>query len=851
MMGGVFRSKKQTSMSPIRLLINRITSTQTTLISLLLSSLLLSLWFRIKVKVPEANGAYFATGESTIGGYAAYLGLWGVVQSGFFIIISATLFLFFKKSLGNFLSWMSVLIVMTSAQVILVYLSAPLWDFSTIFLPLATVAATVGLLSGGKDQISIVRPYKCATACVIIITNLLIIAVSYRTVFSFSKRFGTTLVGLILIVYALLIIIQKRNLFSNYYVRITNVLLSDRLIFIPVITTITLLSPMLGRGKASASSLVVLLCFMFLLFSNKDINLFSKIMLIILYLAVVSMLNPGGASYGWITFSGWQSAPRLVSGVVGSPISYGLPFGDGPMWLANESNSINPVGMLLNGMLLNSPFHLEYMRIGWTLLSEGIWRFSETPIGLESNMFFQIRHFILSPVRFVSSPLLLLSLLILWRRNRKIGSLVISLLFFLLFMVGISRPQTHSWWFLTFFGLWGVMYAIREIVGALKNVYSAIDDVEFWGELPKSLFSALRVSVRKGKQKRRLARYLLLSVAPSLIFIGMGAVTSQFQKFQISKLDKAYESQNWTSVTNTELRPYYMIDSATNLLKISTNKSCDLSGLRVRYPNLDFDGLQHTDYYSTKFYVASTKARVAFLPYFASSMPLSKISVSGIDTACQLRINQAHLKVGSYPLVGLLSTRQPTVFATNNIINENGNSKLDAFEILDSSIEFNGYLPTGGYQAVYREREPIWMNKQISDRIVGRTMQGYQSIDIWRQSLKIESGMTRVLLKGEVSRGVVMFGWASDAKNFGENSEPEFDYQIFGSIFDVSKRRIDLCLKISNQKELREQVKIDLFVSSLIDLYSPSWTNFKVDSVIVDGGKCEESKSHQGFLPTL
>jgi len=331
----------------------------------------------------------------------------------------------------------------------------------------------------------------------------------------------------------------------------------------------------------------------------------------------------------------------------------------------------------------------------------------------------------------------------------------------------------------------------------------------------------------------------------------METVTPLLQKVQISKLVKAYESQNWTSVTNNEMRPFYIIDSATNLLKISTNKNCDLSGLRVRYPNLDLDGKLHTEYYNTKFYVASTKASVAFLPYFASSMPLSKISVSGIDKACQLRINQAHLKVGSSLLVGLLSTRQPTIFATSIINNEVQDSKLDASEILNSPIKFNGYLPTGGYQAVYREPEPIWKNNQISDRILGRTMQGYQSIDIWRQSLKIESGMTRVRLKGELSRGVVMFGWASDAKNFGEVSEPEFDYQIFGSIFDVSERRIDMCIKISEQRELREQLKINLFVSSLIDLYSPSWTNFKVDSIIVDRGKCKDSINDQGFLPTL
>ncbi|MEI8024661.1 MAG: hypothetical protein WCH63_10795, partial [Actinomycetota bacterium] len=523
----MFRSKKQTSMSLTRLLISRITSTPTPLISILLTSLLLSLWFKLTVESPQTKGAYFATGESTILGYAAYVGLLGVVQTVFFIIFAATLFLFLKKSLGIFLSWISVLIAMTSAQVILVYLSAPLWDFSTGCLTLATVAGTVGLLSRCKDQISIVRPYQRATACAIILTNLLVIAVSYRTVFSFSKRFGTTLVGIILIVYGLLIIIQKRNSFSNYYARITNVLLSDKLIFIPVITTITLLSPMLGRGKASASSFVVLLCFVSLLIYTKDINLYSKVILTIGYLAVVRMLNPGAASYGWYTFQGWQSAPHALTGVAGSPISYGLPYVDGPVWLANESNSINPVGMFLNGILLNSPIHLEYMRIGWTFLSEGIWRFSEAPIGFESNIFFRIRHIVLSPVRFVSSPLLLLSLFILWRRNRKITLFVISLLFLLMLLFGISRPGMHQWWFLPLFGVWGVIYAIREIVGTLKNIYAARDDFEFWGELLKSLSSALRVKDWKSKQRRRLGRYLLLSVAPTLIFIVMETVTPQ------------------------------------------------------------------------------------------------------------------------------------------------------------------------------------------------------------------------------------------------------------------------------------------------------------------------------------
>ena len=98
------RSKKQTPMSLTRLLISRIKSTSTPLMSLLLTSLLLSLWFKIKIESPQTSGAYFATGESTIGGYAAYLGLWGVVQTVFFIIFAATLFLFFKKGLGIFLS---------------------------------------------------------------------------------------------------------------------------------------------------------------------------------------------------------------------------------------------------------------------------------------------------------------------------------------------------------------------------------------------------------------------------------------------------------------------------------------------------------------------------------------------------------------------------------------------------------------------------------------------------------------------------------------------------------------------------------------------------------------------------
>ena len=96
-----------------------------------------------------------------------------------------------------------------------------------------------------------------------------------------------------------------------------------------------------------------------------------------------------------------------------------------------------------------------------------------------------------------------------------------------------------------------------------------------------------------------------------------------------------------------------------------------------------------------------------------------------------------------------------------------------------------------------------------------------------------------------------MFGWYFDDKEIGGVREPQFDYQISGSIFEVSKRSLNLCLQVRSQTDLGEMVKIKLFLSLITDTYSPSITNLKINSIIVDNGICKNSLTIQNFMPTL
>lgn len=822
-----------------------------------LCATLLTVWINRRVPIPKISGSYAATSDaSTIQGFAMAFGVEKIAETLVFVGFSLALFCLFRMSLNKILSFLAVFIFMTNAQVVLVYLSAPFWDFSTAIIPLLTVTGTVSLLYMRTTNWVLPKTTKKLVASSIICINFFVLLLYTRVYNLMAMRSTAILISSFSVLFVFFIFsgFTKRLYKSGVDGNLTNI--SDRLFLIPVFLTLLLMRPVLGRGRSPIGDVVFVVGLIFLVFSESKLKLLYKGFFVIVVLFFSKLLQHG-PPFAFYVSTGWQSAPRLVSGVTSSPITFGLPFADQTIWLGYLGNAKIPLGQVLNSIYLNSTLLVEYIRINWILISQGIWRFSEAPIGLESYDFFKFRQIIFSPLRYVSAPLLIFSLTILWRRNRMVASFVVSLGFLLMLSAAITRPQFHQLWCLQIFGLWGSMYGLRNGAAVLRNLYLdnnfEISFAAFCQKFLKLPFLILKMNWRKHKHKLLLSRYLLLPAIPTLFFLVATITMAQLQRVQITNLVKFYEIQNWKSVIAAESRSFYNLDSDTNLLKISTGKNCSLSGLRVQYPNFDYDGIQFSEHYNSKFFVGNSSARLVYIPFFTSNIRLPMVSVAGIDAICHLRIEQTHVKVGNLPLIGVLSMQKSMIVPASDIFAEGGSaeSRTELSEILKSPIVINGYLPTGGYQAVGDEQDHDLLNRQVSDRIVGRTREGYKSIDVWQESLKIQGGMTRVRLNGELTRGVVMFGWYFDDKEIGGVREPQFDYQISGSIFEVSKRSLNLCLQVRSQTDLGEMVKIKLFLSLITDTYSPSITNLKINSIIVDNGICKNSLTIQNFMPTL
>ena len=79
----------------------------------------------------------------------------------------------------------------------------------------------------------------------------------------------------------------------------------------------------------------------------------------------------------------------------------------------------------------------------------------------------------------------------------------------------------------------------------------------------------------------------------------------------------------------------------------------------------------------------------------------------------------------------------------------------------------------------------------------------------------------------------------------------EFDYAIRGSIFDRSTRVLDECFELEGFDTDTDESKVELFIGSVFDLYSPRWTSFKINSITLDQGSCDTKPQPNNFLPTL
>ena len=813
-------------------------------------ALLLSAWIHRTIPVPKDSGYYFATSDaSAIQGYAEAFGIEIAIQIQLFVLFSVVLFLLFRLTLSNFLSCFAVIMFMTNAQVVLVYLSAPFWDFSTAIIPLVAITGTIALLSTHHQNICASRKLRRQTSTSIICLNI-VIAVLYFRVYNLIAGRSIAIFGSVIVVLmvSLLWLKSEEKDVKSSSGSIFSARGNDRLFFIPVLFTLLSLQPILGRGGKSYATMVLVLCLLFFVLSEHGLRLRYKVAIPILFLAMV-LLRASSDYFQFYFFTGY-GAPQLVSGVRGSLHTLGIPFTDETIWQVSEINSGQ--SLFFENVAINARTVVNNIEIGCLYLLKGFWVFSEPPLGLENSFLYLVRRQVVAPMRFVASVLSIIAFIIFFKKSRRISILIALTVILFLCSIGSTRPQMHQWWVLQIFGIYGTLYVLSRVGSSLISIIAEnprINQRRGRTNRCSQLIFHLRSNISKKSLLQFSLSILISAVGPGAVFGILNHASESLETNRLKELATRYASQDWQLINlNNDSKKFDLAVTST-LIKIEVNGNCNLTGVKVHYLNSNTLGIETGDFYRTKFDIGNTNSKIVYIPFFPIGIARPAISIDGLNPSCSPRVHQSNLKEQSLPLVALLVPNEEN--NKSQVFTDENKTNLAGKELLSSPFNFEGYVNNGGYQAVGDELEHEWLMNQIGDRILGRSTQGYQEIDIWRQEIDIKNDGLRVRVRGEISGGVLVIGW-SESKPSSPNALPtEFDYSIHGSIFDTSTRELYKCFELLAVNNIGEDSKIELFIGSVFDLYSPRWTSFQINSITLDQGTCDPNLQPINFLPTL
>lgn len=816
--------------------------------------LLLSAWIHRTVPVPKDFGYYAATNDSAIQRYAEALDIELLLQILLFVSFSVVLFLLFRLALGNILSFLAVVAFMTNAQVILVYLSAPFWDFATAVIPLMAITGTVALLSAQYQNLSLTRNTRRRFVVTIICLDLLIVSIHLRVYYSSTQQMSSIFAAAIVLLLIAFIWLRSEKIEAKSKSQtVLGANGCDRLFFIPILFLLLLLQPFLGRGGESYATGFLVVCLLVFVSSENLLRTGYKFVISTLFFLVV-LLRGDGAGLLFYSFSGWQGAVQLVSGQGGGFHSFGIPFTDAAISQINEANTGR--GLIFQNIALNFPSIVKNLELGWTYLSDGFWKFSEPPIGLNSGALNQVRNRLIGAVSPISPILFISAAIICFQKSRRVALFLSLIILVFLFAIGLTRPQMHQWWVLQIFGLYGALYSMSCLSkNVAKIFFSQTSPIRF---KDRSLFFDKQGFVFKLKiSKKIVVRFLFLLsifvVSPKIVFSVLTNASEKLETTLLAALATEYGQQNWEpiSVENGDTKNI-TLQRESNFLKVEVSENCTLTGVRIYYLESgisdDFE-LEKAEYYRTKFHVANTSSKIVYVPFFPRTDPKPAVSVVGAKANCSLRVYEASLLGQTLPNVALLVPNEENMQV--KVLAEEVKITNRSDEMLSDPLSFEGYVRNRGYQAVGDEFSNKWISDQITDRILGRSRQGYQVVDIWRQKIDLKSDAMRVIVRGSRQRGIIITGWAISDPAARSVIPPDFDYVVSGSIFDHTARSLFECFELPPAEKIEKGSIVEFFVGSVFDLYSPRWTNYQIDSIILENGSCGSKLQPRNFLPTL
>ena len=792
-----------------------------------------------------------------------------------FVAVALLVYSLLRLGTSTILALLGAAVFLTSSQVALVFMSAPLWDMITYVAPLLALllALLIVLIPTWSFRADASGYHKAAALMFLVATTLtgllLLIAIARgaRQVLIGARTLGPNdpvlliqfVLAAILFAAVIAALVTRKRILRLLREHTDTLLLT--VLTVAMAATI-LVAPLINsrRSYSSSASMIMLILAIAPLFVpiKRRLRIRAALTAGLLSAVVVSSLGVGtvtGSSLAFYLTSGWQSTSQLVSGLDGNSMQLGIPLTDGHLVTFVDTQGLSPLAFLatLGSMFLSA--NLDYVNVGIHYFIEGAWSYPEPPVGV-SGILWTARMWIVGGIGVIAAVAAMTAVVLLLVSQRRVALFLLTLIAAIVLLVGLSRPQMHQWWFLPIFGVWAVLYAGRRAVAWIR-VTKYCTDRQAAGGIRR--FTTKSGPLGIAIQATAVLVFVLAAVVSTEFLAGIVSIRAHAAALRVQ--DRAasdrlsgYAALPWSTISADEgqaepstpattLFRLYGITSGISLLRVETPGTCGLAGLQFAMKR---EGVYMDD--TQRFFVGDTPSTVAYLPVIpGEGTRISQLTVQGVDPACVPSVQGTRTSPGELPIVAWLPEPCPSSTSVQNGGCPSGAQRSEdaaEAETIEPPHSFQSYVSRDEQMSNESHSVPRRATS-VSAAVLGLPYHGYEATDLWvsewRQSLTDVS----VRVTGSVDRGATIVGLEFDQGVGSLALVPLTAYSIDGSIFNRGGVTIAQCFNVPAGVPYR------IFVGAITDLYSPSWNNLSLDGTTLATGPCSGNTQSQQWAPTL
>jgi hypothetical protein len=762
--------------------------------------------------------------------------LYSFAQLLLFYLLCITVFIILRMGTSRNMAVALTFFFVTSTQVLIVFFSAPYYNLlSRIYVLLGLIVVLVLVKTRVKISLesATVKLAKLILFLLLIISTFIIL--KYFINISFIKYLflGQPVIKLIsaLALFCLFLLFYVADI-RKFLFRPT----AEELIYLILTSTLLLLFLLDAiSGQTRLFNILFFIPFFCVpLITTFQIRARYKLIVFLIFILVVYYVFGRTGLNNPILYylsMNYQNSTLMLLGTTQSPIQLAIIWSDFAFYdfvdhLQLELGSIKGYLSLVFSFF---PHYLNTLLVNIKLIFQGAFIYDSIftmPIFIQPIIDFFFKIF--GTFSFLAG---ILSPLILIRRNKKQGLVVLGVFLILVFLPLISRISLHQYWFFPIFGLWSFGYLITIIY---KEFLPKLLNLSF--VLPSILTSKLPHHTLLSASILTLMFFCSYFIDSGIKLLRDSSFSTNIQTRQVELYSQSYSALPRKKL-NTSIfigkdtgpnmkRILVKVPSETNLIEITTKQVCSLSNLTVvlNSPNREVPTRLRTNK------ISATQVYIPLIYKYPNSITtLEILSFSN----CHLdfySIDTNNLKEPLFALIAphfdLEKVAHNTVFPNYTVENSSNLSfeKIRSAEFFISkkhsvaaSWSFFGWVNPQRYKSVTDGHRLFGRPmSELSAQVLGITDQGRFSSDLWRVGPITPKQDGSIWISGNVQRGTSIIGVTYGEKVLNSRQVPFALYELVGSDFSNESINYLHCFPVY------KNIKYTTFVGSVNDLYSPT-----------------------------